>query len=133
MKTKAVVCVLALAGAGFLLLTSGTDAVAGDATMVAANLTVASVGADGEHEFVGAKKCKMCHIQAFKSWEDTTHAKALDVLKAGEAAEAKTKVQPRSAEGLHHRRELPGLPHHRLRQGRRLRDSGRREGSQEDE
>jgi hypothetical protein len=36
----------------------------------------------GDHEFVGADKCKMCHKVQYTSWETTTHAKATDVAKA---------------------------------------------------
>jgi hypothetical protein len=42
-----------------------------------------------EGEYIGAKKCKMCHIKLFKSWEETPHAKAAEVLpddKSGDAA-----------------------------------------------
>ena len=43
-----------------------------------------------EHAYVGAKKCKMCHMKQYKSWEATTMATSFDILKAGERAEAKT-------------------------------------------
>jgi nitrate/TMAO reductase-like tetraheme cytochrome c subunit len=36
----------------------------------------------GDHEYVGAAKCKMCHKVQFASWETTTHAKATDSAKA---------------------------------------------------
>lgn len=36
----------------------------------------------GDHEYVGADKCKMCHKVEFSSWETTTHAKATDSAKA---------------------------------------------------
>ena len=42
----------------------------------------ASSAMAGDHEFVGAKKCKMCHKVQFASWESTTHAKATDEAKA---------------------------------------------------
>jgi len=32
------------------------------------------------HEFVGEKKCKMCHKDVHASWLETTHATAYDVL-----------------------------------------------------
>jgi len=32
-------------------------------------------------EYVGEKKCKMCHKDEHKSWLETKHAKAFDVLK----------------------------------------------------
>lgn len=43
----------------------------------------------GDHDFVGSKKCKACHMKQYKSWETTTMATALDTLKPGERAEAK--------------------------------------------
>lgn len=54
-----------------------------------------SAAAAGEDQFayVGAKKCKMCHAEAYKSWETTTHAKAFDILKPGERSEAKAKYK----------------------------------------
>jgi hypothetical protein len=43
-------------------------------------------------EYVGAKKCKLCHIKIYKSWEKTKHGTAFDTLSAGVAAEAKKKA-----------------------------------------
>jgi len=37
----------------------------------------------GDHEYVGADKCKMCHKVQYASWENTKHAKATDTAKAG--------------------------------------------------
>lgn len=47
--------------------------------------------ADGEssYSYVGSKKCKLCHIKEYKSWEATKMAKAFDILKPGNSAEAK--------------------------------------------
>jgi len=36
----------------------------------------------GDSTFVGATKCKMCHKVQFNSWQETTHAKALEAAKA---------------------------------------------------
>ncbi len=36
----------------------------------------------GDHSYVGAAKCKMCHKVQYKSWEGTKHAKATEVAKA---------------------------------------------------
>jgi len=44
-------------------------------------------------EYNGAHKCKVCHIKIFKSWQETPHAKAMDSLKPGAAAEAKKKAK----------------------------------------
>ena len=40
-------------------------------------------------QFVGAAKCRVCHLPQLKSWEQTKMAKAFDLLKPGAAAEAK--------------------------------------------
>lgn len=40
-------------------------------------------------QYVGASKCRPCHLPQFKSWEQTRMAKAFDLLKPGVAAEAK--------------------------------------------
>ena len=42
----------------------------------------ASSAMAGDHEYVGATKCKMCHKVQFASWETTSHAKATDAAKA---------------------------------------------------
>jgi len=44
----------------------------------------------GDHAYVGSKKCKMCHIKEYKSWEATSMANAYGVLAPGERSEAKT-------------------------------------------
>ncbi len=44
----------------------------------------------GEHEFVGTKKCKACHLKEYKSWAETKMAQTFEVLKPGERADAKT-------------------------------------------
>jgi hypothetical protein len=41
-------------------------------------------------DYVTAKKCRMCHMKQYKSWEQTRMAKAFDLLKPGVAAESKT-------------------------------------------
>lgn len=45
-----------------------------------------------EYSFVGTKGCKKCHIKQYKSWAETKMAKAYDILKPGERAEAKKKA-----------------------------------------
>jgi len=46
-------------------------------------IVMVSVSAQaGDHEYVGATKCKMCHKGQYSSWEGTTHAKATDAAKA---------------------------------------------------
>lgn len=56
---------------------------------VAAVFGVTTVGAA---EYVGAKKCKMCHIKQYKSWEATSMSGSFENLKAGVNAEAKKKA-----------------------------------------
>lgn len=43
-------------------------------------------------EYVGSKKCKVCHIKIYKSWQETAHAKTFEVLNAGVKAEEKKKA-----------------------------------------
>ena len=45
-----------------------------------------------KHEYVGATKCKMCHLKEFKSWEVTKMAKAFGVLKPEEQKDPKCNV-----------------------------------------
>jgi len=42
-----------------------------------------------KHEFIGAKKCKICHKEEYSSWETTSHAKAWDLLKPEEQKKEK--------------------------------------------
>jgi len=47
-------------------------------------------------EYVGAKKCKICHLKIHKAWGETAHAKALDNLMKADAkvaAEIATKLE----------------------------------------
>ena len=44
------------------------------------------------YSYIGTKNCRKCHIQQFKSWADTKMAKAFEILKPGERAEAKQKA-----------------------------------------
>jgi len=39
----------------------------------------------GDHAYVGAKKCKMCHKVQYNSWVNTKHAKATEAAKKGTA------------------------------------------------
>lgn len=79
---------------------TGQYARAGDPAVTAAVTTTAMFYAQDEEkekektaEYVGSKKCKMCHAKVYKSWEETPHAKALNTLKPGEAKEAKEKAK----------------------------------------
>ena len=51
--------------------------------IVLAVVAVSSSAYAGDHEYVGAAKCKMCHKVQYASWEGTKHAKATDTAKAG--------------------------------------------------
>ncbi|MGH9367221.1 MAG: cytochrome c family protein [Thermoanaerobaculia bacterium] len=42
--------------------------------------------------YAGAKKCKMCHLKQFQTWEQTKMAKSFELLRTGVAAEAKKKA-----------------------------------------
>ncbi len=94
MKLRIAVLVIA-AGAvvGSMWVCGTASAVAGEQASMAAAPVAMCVLAGGEHEFAGSKKCKMCHSKQYKSWETTTHAKALDILKPGERKEAKEKYK----------------------------------------
>jgi len=46
-----------------------------------------------KHEYIGNKKCRMCHIKNFKSWEKTPHSKAFELLMPGKAADEKKKFK----------------------------------------
>ena len=46
----------------------------------------------GTPEYLGAARCKKCHLKQWKSWKDTKMAKALETLKPGQAKEAKAKA-----------------------------------------
>jgi hypothetical protein len=60
-------------------------------------LAPAGAAAPASPSYVGAKKCRACHLKQFKSWEQTKMAKSFDLLKAGVNADAKKKmnVDPR--------------------------------------
>ncbi len=69
----------------------GSSAVAGDtAALPVAVATIVTVEG-GQAKYVGSNKCKMCHMKQYKSWKTKKHAKALDTLKPGNAAEVKKK------------------------------------------
>ncbi len=45
--------------------------------------------ANHEYNYVGTKNCKKCHLKQYKSWNETTMAKAFEILKPGARSEAK--------------------------------------------
>ena len=40
-------------------------------------------------DYVGVKKCRVCHMEEFRAWEQTKMAKVFELLKPGAAAEIK--------------------------------------------
>jgi hypothetical protein len=55
-------------------------------------LVVAAPAAEGSPAYVGARKCRACHLKQFQSWEQTRMAKAFELLKPGVHADAKKKM-----------------------------------------
>ena len=53
----------------------------------------AAVALSESPSFVGAKKCRACHLKQFQTWEQTRMAQAFELLKAGAHADAKTKMK----------------------------------------
>lgn len=43
--------------------------------------------------YVGVAKCRVCHMQQYKSWQQTRMANAYNLLKPGQAADAKKKAK----------------------------------------
>lgn len=43
-----------------------------------------------DHAYIGAKKCKICHLKEFNAWSATKMANAFELLKPGAAADKKT-------------------------------------------
>lgn len=84
-----VLTVLFLLAAGSSIFWTGGRVVAADDPAGVAISAAASVLGEGEFEYVGITKCKSCHVNEHKSWEQTKMSKALNTLRPGEAAEAK--------------------------------------------
>lgn len=63
---------------------------AADVASVAVSILPSSLGVDDAPEYVGSKKCKICHIVQYRSWEKLKHAKAFESLKPDQASEIKT-------------------------------------------
>ncbi len=49
-------------------------------------------GREVVHEYVGSKKCRMCHGQWHKSWQQSVKGQSFQILKSGARAEHKRKV-----------------------------------------
>ena len=61
--------------------------------LVALAAVTFSQTAGAENAYIGAKKCKGCHLNQFKSWSETRMANAFELLKPGVASAAKTKAK----------------------------------------
>jgi hypothetical protein len=58
---------------------------------VLALLPAASAGAETP-TYVGAKKCRACHLKQFQTWEQTKMAKSFELFRAGVSSGAKKKA-----------------------------------------
>jgi len=71
-------------------------AVASDEPVILAGGVAAaalSAGDDAKFTYVGSKSCKKCHPKQYKSWAKTKMAKSFEILKPGQAKEAKEKFK----------------------------------------
>jgi hypothetical protein len=59
--------------------------------MVVTGISGLVISADSA-EYVGAKKCKACHVKQYKAWMKTAMANAFEDLKSGVKAEEKKKA-----------------------------------------
>ena len=62
------------------------------ALMFIAAYTVVIVADVNAADYIGAKKCKVCHIRQFKAWKKTGMSDSFQNLKAGSKAEEKKKA-----------------------------------------
>jgi len=60
--------------------------------LVTLTLAPASFAA-ADFDYVGAKKCRPCHLKEFNSWSKTRMAKAFSLLEPGAATDAKAKAK----------------------------------------
>ena len=60
--------------------------------IVAALVLIAGNGFAAEYKYVGAVKCKACHLAEFKACETTKHTKSMDSLKENEKKDPKCLV-----------------------------------------
>ncbi|MFH1109407.1 MAG: cytochrome c family protein [Planctomycetota bacterium] len=78
---------LAVSRVSWVAPAAADDAVA---TATAVALTVVG-GEGGSYTYIGANKCKKCHLPEHKSWAKTKHATALQALQPSQATESKAK------------------------------------------
>lgn len=88
---RALTVTLAVTGVGMTVLAFDSPVNAQPATGITNAVALSTAAAGDEVKYVGSNKCKMCHKASYESWAETPHAKALNNLKPGENAEAKTK------------------------------------------
>jgi len=82
---------LLVTGVGMTVLAFDSPVQAEPAASITNAVALSATTVGDEVKYVGSGKCKMCHKTSYKSWAETKHAKALDTLKPGANAEAKTK------------------------------------------
>ena len=78
-----------------LLAISGIIVVGQDSKPAPAPAPVSDEGRQAQqvfHEYVGSKKCRMCHGQWHKSWQQSAKGQSFQILKSGARAEHKRKV-----------------------------------------
>ncbi len=71
-------------------------------------LAAAGMAVAGDHGYVGAAKCKMCHKVQYTSWEQTTHAKAFDAAK-GSTDPAYDAAKCTACHATNHDEAMPGV------------------------
>jgi hypothetical protein len=61
--------------------------------MTVVTLAASTAYAADPFAYVGAKKCKACHLKEFNSWSETKMAKSFELLQPGVSAAAKKKAK----------------------------------------
>jgi cytochrome c554/c'-like protein len=62
------------------------------AGLIVLGLGNTAVPLSATNDYVGAKRCRVCHLAESKAWEQTKMAKAFEVLQPGAAADRKKSV-----------------------------------------
>lgn len=71
-----------------LLVAAAPTAVPAASAPTSSSAAVAAATTD--HEYLGAKKCRPCHLPEYNSWRKSLMARSFDLLKPGVRPEAKT-------------------------------------------
>jgi hypothetical protein len=90
MLIRAAICLFATASLGLAAWLSGPDDVAAPRTATPA--AQSHPAAEPVHEFVGTKRCRMCHSETFRSWNDSAKASAWDALRPHEGTTVKKRA-----------------------------------------